>query len=587
MDESERMVALKKDYAEIILNTAKEAAARVIASEHRALRSQHDLNAAKGEALQLLLRLKKMIDAKETEAEINAINQRKRIEELEAQLQEAEDKILDLRVELRNVSDEVEKKKNEMQRFSGENTKEDAVYPKDEMPEEHLNNVVPIVPYSSDSEVESIAASSVTNRAFSQRIQDQNCVDATKQTGQLAASPQNYFGHSSDLASMIMRSTEPELYKNGCTQRIRAFERQHRDVSAAGEVVDGCISAMHELKSKASKKDARTSSLTFHRASSLATRKELLREEIKKPKQQARRTRKFQFVRSNCTSRRSYSRQLMRCSQSSSFVANCNLTNGNTKADEAIPAELSSMDTKEDMLEDPAGLKEGLHNNSSPLAKGKVLKGKRKRKVVRRKSLATSFRSVTGNYRTSLVGANVNRATDCCNVGQDEAEMESLQCVEPLFLFSKRTEDSARKEVHMSTIVKEQKLLNESQLLEQESDAAEVPVIPICNIDPEIIVGPVRSLKDEDVADDSKEPTKAKESRLLKYTFHRKRKKDSLNSLDDGPSPEKGNQKKLAMDTEDAAQESERSSVVNGSSRDSRRLAQVARQLISLSGKRW
>ncbi|PKI56068.1 hypothetical protein CRG98_023537 [Punica granatum] len=64
MDESERMVALKKDYAEIILNTAKEAAARVIASEHRALRSQHDLNAAKGEALQLLLRLKKMIDAK-------------------------------------------------------------------------------------------------------------------------------------------------------------------------------------------------------------------------------------------------------------------------------------------------------------------------------------------------------------------------------------------------------------------------------------------------------------------------------------------------------------------------------------------
>lgn len=58
------MVALKKAYAEIILDTAKEAAARVMASERRALRSQHDLSAAKNEALRLLLRLKKMIDSK-------------------------------------------------------------------------------------------------------------------------------------------------------------------------------------------------------------------------------------------------------------------------------------------------------------------------------------------------------------------------------------------------------------------------------------------------------------------------------------------------------------------------------------------
>lgn len=61
---SKKMVALKRAYAEIILNTAKEAAARVMASERRALRCQHDLNAAKDEALQLLIRLKKMIDAK-------------------------------------------------------------------------------------------------------------------------------------------------------------------------------------------------------------------------------------------------------------------------------------------------------------------------------------------------------------------------------------------------------------------------------------------------------------------------------------------------------------------------------------------
>lgn len=58
------MVALKKAYAEIILNTAKEAAARVMASERKALRVQHDLKATKEEGLRMLLRLKQMMDAK-------------------------------------------------------------------------------------------------------------------------------------------------------------------------------------------------------------------------------------------------------------------------------------------------------------------------------------------------------------------------------------------------------------------------------------------------------------------------------------------------------------------------------------------
>ena len=45
----QKMVALKKAYAEIILNTAKEAAARVMQSEKKALRFQHDLCTTKDE----------------------------------------------------------------------------------------------------------------------------------------------------------------------------------------------------------------------------------------------------------------------------------------------------------------------------------------------------------------------------------------------------------------------------------------------------------------------------------------------------------------------------------------------------------
>ena len=58
------MVALKKAYADIILNTAKEAAARIMVSETKAIGFQQELNSTKDEALRMLVRLKQMIDAK-------------------------------------------------------------------------------------------------------------------------------------------------------------------------------------------------------------------------------------------------------------------------------------------------------------------------------------------------------------------------------------------------------------------------------------------------------------------------------------------------------------------------------------------
>lgn len=57
-------MALKKAYADIILNTAKEAAARIMVSERKAIRYQHELFTAKEDALRMLLRLKQMLDAK-------------------------------------------------------------------------------------------------------------------------------------------------------------------------------------------------------------------------------------------------------------------------------------------------------------------------------------------------------------------------------------------------------------------------------------------------------------------------------------------------------------------------------------------
>lgn len=60
----QRLLSLKKAYADILLNTSKEAAARIMVSERKALRFQHEMTVAKEEALQMMLRLKKMMDSK-------------------------------------------------------------------------------------------------------------------------------------------------------------------------------------------------------------------------------------------------------------------------------------------------------------------------------------------------------------------------------------------------------------------------------------------------------------------------------------------------------------------------------------------
>ncbi|KAI3952225.1 hypothetical protein MKW98_005920 [Papaver atlanticum] len=66
VEELEKLGSLKKAYADIILNTAKEAAARIMVSERKAYRFQQELCAAKQEGLDMLLRLKQITDSKKS-----------------------------------------------------------------------------------------------------------------------------------------------------------------------------------------------------------------------------------------------------------------------------------------------------------------------------------------------------------------------------------------------------------------------------------------------------------------------------------------------------------------------------------------
>uniref|UniRef100_A0A0D3D0Q9 Uncharacterized protein n=3 Tax=Brassica oleracea TaxID=3712 RepID=A0A0D3D0Q9_BRAOL len=112
MGDSETLAALKRAYADTILNTTKEAAARVLSSEKKTRMYQQEIVTVKDEAITTLLRLKQMYDSKVKETEEMSLKQQQKVEELEAQLGEAEDIVGELRMELRALHDELNKVTN-------------------------------------------------------------------------------------------------------------------------------------------------------------------------------------------------------------------------------------------------------------------------------------------------------------------------------------------------------------------------------------------------------------------------------------------------------------------------------------------
>ncbi|XP_057447545.1 uncharacterized protein LOC130739304 [Lotus japonicus] len=207
------MMALKKAYADVILNTAKEAAARVMASERRALQYQSELAAVKDEALHMLLRLKNMIDAKTAESETTSLKQQSKIEELEAQLNEAEDVITDLREELKHVRRELEKTKNiQINSLDGQSVKQVASFQESAKPG--------ALALFSKKEFECVTSCDVKNKSLTVNSLDEKCCNSKKQTEHLCRSNLD----DSDFTSFLMRSKEAELCKNGVTQRTHALE---------------------------------------------------------------------------------------------------------------------------------------------------------------------------------------------------------------------------------------------------------------------------------------------------------------------------------------------------------------------------
>lgn len=143
--------------------------------------------------------------SKISEAEITSLNQSRRIAELEAQLNETEEMILDLRAEISQAHDQMDTVKNSNVYSSSFNEKDDLICCD--------------ITANEDWKI----TSPLTSPQFN------NCHNITKQTPKNIAQVVSFFDCDSNLSSVILESKEPQLYRNGCTQRIRAFERNLLD----------------------------------------------------------------------------------------------------------------------------------------------------------------------------------------------------------------------------------------------------------------------------------------------------------------------------------------------------------------------
>ncbi|XP_038895653.1 uncharacterized protein LOC120083835 [Benincasa hispida] len=505
MEDSEKLTALKKAYADIILNTAKEAAARIMVSERNAIRCQQELSTTKDEAFRILLRLKQMLDSKVSEAEMVSLNQKKKIEELEAQLEEAEDIVRELRAQLREVQDELEHVRNKKVEPQDKQNLANNVASREDFPNSHEK----IAPYNINT---------LNGTCLDSWPESKN--DLPVDNGQVQR----------DFASMVMRSKEPELYRNGCTQRVRAFERKLFDgkvcLTGQAEDVKNKVCNMGEEEGKLMRKTNIT------KADNIGGEKKNSNEIKALPKLLSRDT-QVPILKSLRRKRKRGIRY--------------NKKKALTVLDD-IPKQCKSPDLhcSESLSVDNDDTGKCLSQKEIDSQSGLIL-------------LSTPILSEVNEMPTP---------SGCPDVSEGDGAVIN-DC--PL----RNTTD------HDTAVVGKSDFASQESLCGENLEASPYKV-DVDSVKESLVK---LDMKNSDVVDEI--PSQHSNSKVLKYTFQRKRKKESLSSPDGKSSVDESISKKRMKDKQSISSESDKFSLMTESSRDNRRLAQVARQLISLSEKKW
>ncbi|KAH0690433.1 hypothetical protein KY289_017791 [Solanum tuberosum] len=579
MDTDERLTALKRAYADIILNTAKEAAARIMSSEQKAVRYKHELQVAKEEGLGMLLRLKQMMDSKISEAELTSLSQQRKIEELEAQLQEAEDIVSDLRVELREVQADLERVTSCKER-GVRNLEDIDTAPPGELHEE--NRVV--LPHESQEESMTISNVEVTN--MKQKNQDHQSCSKMVQLPSISGP---------DLPSIILRSKVPELYRNGCTQRIRACE---------GNLLDGDLSVSKGVEKTKNENgnavdegegiysapinkidDVVNPQENIQQADDLLSSWHLLTS-FRRKRRRAMRNRKAGYP--SPGSSPDHFLNIDKTSNTGSLTAH-----SSPASDGAPDQDPSHMGYGLSIGKDEPDMKLGfteMHGNESLISKS--FRRKRRRAMRNRKADYPSPRSSPDHFlnidKTSNAGVLIAHSSPDrdCAPGEDPSQMSDsllIEKTEPgmklgFTEISGNEPQSAEISSVLNSTVSDELVMAKMDSPRQESRSLEN--LAVHSDRPDFVTvssQPGNSLSK--IADVYGEvPSQTPKDRVIKYTFQRKRKREQLSVSEENAPIEKSSPKELNGEKLNGHVEPKMSNSATESSRDSRRMAQVARQ---------
>ncbi|XWS48104.1 hypothetical protein CRYUN_Cryun13aG0044300 [Craigia yunnanensis] len=486
-------------------------------SERKALRYQQELFAAKDEALRMLLRLKQMLDAKVNEAEMMSLNQQKRIEELEAQLGEAEDIVRDLRAELREAQDELEKlTRDPMQCLDKQKSKHDVAASVEISQENTINNFGSVRSSLPDAQTDFMTVSDIKSSFLS-----------GTNVGNKCSCKDNCYVCNRDFASIVMRRKEPDLYRNGCTQRIRALERclLNGKFSLSGQVDD---TKNENTREGEQGKDIYTE---------LSPRADTCRPEEK--------TDEFKMMQSDVHNiiqvlpLSSFRRKRKRATR---YKRNKAPSSMNIRDQVVAPCQDSDLLCLESF---------------SHAADENTQFGEDSRII--------DHDAQKGPHSPSIPNSLSDAAKIVTESGYEEVDKDDVEFGTACDLQNGKSNDKL--------------LTDKKELTRQDSGSAENLGVPSCKKDLEMVdVSAVNSdVRVSEITEGySTEPVNNK---FLMYTFKRKRKKDSLSSPDRDCSLDDDTSKRKTEEKQDGSLDSEKSTLTTESSRDSRRLAQVARQV--------
>ncbi|XP_074562757.1 uncharacterized protein LOC141819319 isoform X2 [Curcuma longa] len=549
-DEAQRMTALKRAYADIIFNTTKESATRILASERRALQLQQNLSLVKEESLAMLLHLKAIMEAKITESEKANLSQVKKIQELEVELREANDTIHYLKSEVRRLNSELDHKSDIETKFLDEKKPGSSVSCKKYNIREDIYKSGSRLP--SPNGLKSIKNSS---RYFTK--------DVTRHEPMRNLVRSNHYGGHLDFASVTQCSKEPEFYRDGCIHRKQAFEEIHdQESNSTTMCVNKKAEGVFPQKFGTTKKRLRRRNTRRRKFLTWPTSSDTLHD--MQPRGLLKSS--YSLVRQSNLDRSA--ENMHRNGRIASPNCSAQMPGEDQESVENQKTNLNRSFRKKNM---------GLSNGNGVMASGTILKP----------CNSCSENYIPRSYTSSS-------GTTCQENGLKE----------PLIMDARvLIDDSVSDNDGKNGRTTEQKMSAKSCCnLEQNLDSSATKE--------ETTNAPPSDHKDE--------PCKPTESdvvegaKLLKYTFQRKRKRGCMDSKVGSESPEekmskknvdKGNVENMSprdmdkvneenvstrkMDNDNVLVENHKSSMVVESSRDSRRMAQVARQLISLSEKRW